>query len=116
MTEKKINTIKKVLLDTYDLTFLASDEGRIFSNMACEMTEGLCSLDPNAPSEQNVNAHLLIHHSEFLNLINLEMLKRYEVLSKVNEIYSEILYDLNSDEEACRSAALFEKYFGGDND
>ena len=32
------------------------------------------------------------------------------------EVYTAVLDDLDSDNDACSSVSLFEKYFGGDND
>lgn len=116
MTEKKIDALTKVMFDTLDIMNLAVDEGKIFNKMACNMTEGVCSLDSDASDVQKINARELIYHSDELNLVNVELFKRFIILSKIYELFDAVLDDLHSDEKACSSAFLFEKYFGGDND
>ena len=116
MTENKLEAVKKVLCDIYDVMDLAVEEGKIYNKMACGMTEGICSLDSDSSEGERCNAHLLVYHSDELNLINCELFKRFRTFSKMLEVYTAVLDDLDSDNDACSSVSLFEKYFGGDND
>ena len=116
MTEKKIEAVVNVMFELMDILNLAVYESKIFNDQTCKMTKGVCSLDDNACDDERDNARFLVNNSAFLNLINIEIFKRISVLDKVSEVFSACYYDLCSDDEACSSAALFEKYFGGDND